>query len=89
MPVVVLELPIYNRWYAVKDVHQQTHALFEMHSRNTSAAMSDLLLGKMLKLHGRSKLHLGCFLLACIHLSFLNVKITLYCATLMLLALIK
>jgi len=21
MPVVVLELPIYNRWYAVKDVH--------------------------------------------------------------------
>jgi len=60
-PLVVLELPIYNRWYAVEDVQQQTHVLFEMHSRNTSAAMSELFLGKMHELHGRSKLHVSCF----------------------------
>jgi len=27
MPVVVLELPIYNRWYAVKDVHN-LHSIY-------------------------------------------------------------
>jgi len=53
-----------------------------MHSRNSSATMSELFLGKMLKLYGRSKLHLSCVLLACIHLSFYNENITLYCATL-------
>jgi len=57
MPVVVLELPIYNRWYAVEDVQQQTHVLFEMHSRNTSTAMSKLFLGKMFKLHGRVNIY--------------------------------
>jgi len=70
MPVVVLELPICYRWYAMEDVQQQTHVLFEMHSRNTSTAMSELFFGKTLKLHGRSKVHLSCFSLACIYLWF-------------------
>ena len=39
----------------MEDVQQQMHMLFEMHSRNISAAMSEPFLGKMHKLHERSK----------------------------------
>ena len=39
----------------MEDVQQQMHVLFETHKRNISAAMSELFLGKMYKLHERSK----------------------------------